>query len=118
MEVSMKKVVYVLLGFLIIMAMVAGVGCTPKPVTPVTTNVTGTVTGNPIVTVGGNETITINTPTGPQIFPVNPTATTTFEGQACTLDQFNQYVTDNATYNCTIVMNDVGEAVAVYVHNP
>lgn len=118
----MKKVVYVLLGFFLILALVAGAGCTsttnPPPMAGTTTNVTGTVTGNPIVTNGGNETITITTPSGPQIFPVSPTASITFAGQACSIDQVNQFVTDNATYNCTIVYDDMLGAVAVYVTGP
>ena len=114
----MKKVVYVLLGFLIVMAMVAGVGCKPKEEPPMTENITGTVTGNPIVTVGGNQTITVTTPSGPRVFPVSPTAEITFAGQACSVDQFNQYVAENATYNCTIVYDEMVGAVAVYVTGP
>ena len=116
----MKKVVYVLLGFLLITTMVAGVGCSKAPAAPSAnfTTITGTVTGNPITTVGGNSTITITTPSGVQVFPVNPTASTTYAGQTCSLDQFNQYVADNATYNCTIVYDTMLGAVAVYVHNP
>ncbi len=117
----MKKVVYVLLGLLLTGAIVLGTGCTKTPTTTnqtPTQNITGTVTGNPVTTTTGNETITITTPSGPQIFPVSPNASFTFAGQACTVDQFNQYVADNATYNCTIVYDTMLGAVAVYVHNP
>ena len=113
----MKKVVYVLLGFLIIGALVAGTACTKSnpPASSPNQTITGTVTGNPVTTVGGNTTITINTPSGPQIFPVNPAASHTFAGNACTLEQLNQDVVDNVTYNCTIVYNANQGVIAVNV---
>lgn len=115
----MKKVVYILLGFLIVTAMIGGIGCTSKEEPPVTTtNITGTVTGNPITTTGGNQTITITTPSGAKVFPVSPTASITFAGKACSVDEFDQYVADNVTYNCTIVYDDMVGAVAVYVTGP
>ena len=117
----MKKVVYVLSTVLLIMTTVSAIGCSnPAPAQNVTHNITGTVTGNPITlpsTVTGNATITITTPSGPQIFPISPNASTTYAGNFCTIDQLNQYVADNTTYNCTIVMGDYGEVLGIYVHN-
>ncbi len=123
MEVSMKKVVYVLLGLTLSIVLVAGTACTSGGTpsggnTGTTQNITGTVTGNPVTaptTAGGNETITITTPSGPQIFPVSPNASTTFAGQACTIDQLNQYVADNTTYNCSIVYTDQLGVIAINV---
>ncbi len=116
MEESMKKVVYVLLGLLLASVTVVGAGCTTKTTPPAQNQtITGTVTGNPITTTGGNTTITITTPSGPQVFPVSPTPSTTFAGQACTIDQLNQLVADNQSYNCTIVYSDQLGVVAINV---
>jgi uncharacterized protein YcfJ len=114
----MKKVVYILLGFFLVMAMVAAVGCTKSTPAPTTQTITGTVTGNPIAGPIGNQTITITTPTGVQVFPINPMAATTYAGNVCAIDQVNQYVADNTTYQCTIVLGNEDEAVAVYVQGP
>jgi uncharacterized protein YcfJ len=113
----MKKVVYILVGLLLVAAVGAGTACTntSTPAPAANQTITGTVTGNPVVTASGNTTITITTPSGPQIFPVNPVAASTFAGNACTLDQLDQLVADNVTYNCTIVYNANQGVLAINV---
>ena len=113
----MKKIVYAMMGLLITGGLLAGSACTSNnpPASSPNQTITGTVTGNPITTVGGNSTITITTPSGPQIFPVNPAAASTFAGNACSLDQLDQLIADNQSYNCTIVYNAVQGVLAVNV---
>ncbi|MDO8579048.1 MAG: hypothetical protein Q7R50_07730 [Dehalococcoidales bacterium] len=107
----MKKVVFIILGILLVLSMVS-VGCSKKPtqnVTP-TQNITGTLEG----ITGQN--VTIVTSQGTQTFPIASNVTSFLAGTACSLDEIQQAATGNVSYNCTLVIDqESGEAIAILV---
>ena len=117
----MKKGVYVLSGLLLVVTMVFAIGCTKTPAAPATQTITGTISPNavtPATTPGGNATITITTPTGLEIYPVSPNASTTYAGQVCSVDQLDQYIAAGSTYNCTVVIGPYNNVEGIYVTSP
>ncbi len=108
----MKKVVYVLLGVLLVMAMLLG-GCQPAPETPAPVQ---TVIG----TLGGitPSSVTVNTPGGAQVLPITANTEFTLNGVTCPIEEIQKIeAATNSSYNCTVVLdpNGGGNVIDVYV---
>lgn len=115
----MKKVVYVLLGLILVITMVAGTGCGSKTVKPAAKPpATGTLTDVNTPGEAGQDTVTINTPQGNVAVQVTPQTGLAFNGQFCTIDDLEKKISANSSYNCTIVYDDMLGALAVYVTGP
>lgn len=55
---------------------------------------------------GGDVTLTVQTPQGPQNIQLAANATYQLEGKACSVEDIgNALVAGNTTYNCTVVLN-------------
>ena len=120
----MKSRFLVVIGVLLAMVILS-VSCTPKatppaaptpaPSAPTTQNVTGTLKDVNTPDEPGRDVVTIETPQGLKTFPVTTDTTFSLEGQACPIGQVGQAVASgNASYNCTIIVDDEGVAVSVY----
>jgi len=104
----MKRLLFVVtLGFLAMA--ILSVGCvktTPAPATP-TQNVTGVLTDLNTPAEPGKDVVTVQTPQGPQTFPITANTNFALEGQVCTLDDVGKVLaTANATYQCNLYYDE------------
>ena len=113
----MKRYIFGLTGgFLVMTALMAlSVGCTPKAAKP-TQNVTGILNEVNTPAEAGKDTVTVQSPQGPQSIAITPDTNFTLDGKTCNfLDISKALDSGNQTYVCTVVYDDVLDAVAVYV---
>ena len=109
----MKKSLLVVTSLLLVLAVIS-VGCASKapaaPTTPPSVAqgpLTGVTTQPPSVTV--------ETPKGPTQFPIGPNAELTLNGQACTIADLDQLEASGQPYNCVVVYDEQGNAIAANV---
>lgn len=103
---------------------ILSVGCsTEAPMAPAAqTPATGKLTDVNTPADPGQDVVTVQTPQGPTSVKVTPQTGFAFNGQFCTLDDLNAKIeaaaATNASYNCTIVYDEMLGALAIYVTGP
>ena len=112
----MNRLIFGLMGgFLVLTALFVGcVKTTPAPAAP-TQNVTGTLEVINTPAEAGPDAVTIQTPQGLQTFPITPNTTLALGGKVCTLEDLDILEAANVSYNCTIVLDENMNVLAVEV---
>lgn len=119
----MKRLVFVVTVVLLATAILS-VGCSTKaaPKPAAKPPATGTLKDVNTPKEAGQDVITVQTPQGPTSVQVTPQTGFAFNGQFCTLDDLEAKLAaaaaTNASYNCTIVYDEMLGALAVYVTGP
>jgi hypothetical protein len=97
---------FVIVGVLMSMVILS-VGCTPKAQPAAAPqNVTGELKYLSVPLEGGNATLTVQTPQGPQTVQLAANTTYSLQGKACSIDDIGQALTaGDTTYNCTVILD-------------
>lgn len=116
----MKKFAWVMGIILPAMAVLAASCTQAPPATPTAPAATPPEVTSTEGTLGDvnvqKSTVTVETPQGPQTFPITPNTALTLDGQACTLDQLTAVqAISGDTFNCVVIYDDLGEVLSVNI---
>ncbi len=90
---------------------------TPPSTTPPAVQTPVSTTQGPVTDVNAQQgTVTIETPTGPEVVKVSPTTQITLNGTVCTIDQLDDTLAAaGGPFDCTVVTDDAGNVLSVEV---
>ncbi len=115
----MKKFAWVMGIFLLALAVLAA-SCAQAPATtpPAATPPKVTATEGALTAVNPEKsTVTVETPQGPQSFPITPNTALSLDGKACTLDQLSAaQASSGENFNCIVTYDAQGDVSSVSVY--